>query len=115
MVHRPVSSAIGAIGRVLILPAHRLLQMACAAPLTAGFGMAGLMGPGSGTSSGVFPGRLSGGDGSSGSCIGGGTSGCGLPGGFSNGGSDGAPGAGVGISGGSIGSNIFLHVPIFYQ
>ena len=71
------------------------------------------MGPGSGNSSGVFPGRLSGAGGSPGSRIGGGTSGCGLPGGLSSGGSVGLPGVVAGISGGSIGADIFLTLAEF--
>jgi hypothetical protein len=90
----------------------------CAVPSTAGLGVVGFTG--SGISSGVFPGKLSGG-GSLGSCIGGGTSGGRLPGGLSDGGSVGLPGMGGGISGGSIGAGIFSRLAIstsdlcFYQ
>jgi len=68
---------------------------------TAGLGAGGLFGPRGGISSSVFPGKLSGGGASTGSCSGG-MSGPGLPGGFSGGGSVGMPGGGSGISGGSI-------------
>ena len=71
---------------------------------TAGFGVVGFVGPRTGTSSGVFPGRLSGGGGAPGSPIGGGASGCGLPGSSSGGGSVGLPGVGGDISGGSVGA-----------
>ena len=71
---------------------------------TAGFGVFGLVGPRTGSSSGVLPGKLSGGGGSPGSRIGEGTSGRGLPGWSSFGGSVGLPGVGCGISGGSVGA-----------
>ena len=71
---------------------------------TAGFGVFGLVGPRTGSSSGVLPGKLSGGGGAPGSRIGEGTSGRGLPGWSSFGGSVGLPGVRCGISGGSVGA-----------
>jgi len=71
--------------------------------LTAGLGVVGLFGPRTGNSSGVLPGKLSGGAGSPGSRTGGGASGRGFPGGSSGGGSVGLLGVGGCISGGSIG------------
>ena len=70
---------------------------------TAGFGVAGPLGPRTGNSSGILPGNSCGGGEAPGSRIGGGTSGLGLLGGSSRGGSVGCPGVAGGISGGSIG------------